>query len=471
MRSAKISDHWGKVYKRPYSFTIDRLDYKNLCGLGSGDIQFNGGITAICGANGVGKTTLLKALEGVINSNSSLGFKLEGSELKGYITNSGNTTEHSRSFANGQSSTDFQDTGSESVLIDISTHSSDMISEFATMTNLDELLEQYEEQIADYERLETLSFIIGKNYESCLTYEIDTGDMEIPYFRVKHGAITYGSETMGLGEISVHYILWQLNRISLNSVLLIEEPETFLAPRSQEALIDVLAKFSEQKGVWVILTTHSPTILKRIPIKHIRLLVRSNDRVLILVPRTELDYLYALGIPPNKTGIIFVEDHAAREFTKVWIGRFAPQLLQQLEIKDLQGEGPIRQVLSTLPLIKNWIKVIGLFDGDLRGNDFTGLNWPYCFLPSNNPPEVLLRNATQEAISQNKSICGRDIHMLTIVLSSLEGKDSHDWFIEFSKGIGVSYEQLMEALFDLLMTDKEFVTMAEDSFSGLMELL
>ena len=98
------------------------------------------------------------------------------------------------------------------------------------------------------------------------------------YFEVTTEGVTYGSEMMGLGELALHLMLWHLERVEPQSIMLIEEPETHISPRSQQALLNVLARASARKKLWVIVTTHSAGIVARIPREHIRLVYRDGAR-------------------------------------------------------------------------------------------------------------------------------------------------------------------------------------------------
>lgn len=64
MRKAKETDYWDKVYKRNYN---DGLEKVNLNGLNNfnNEIIFSKGITAICGLNGSGKSTIVAAIKSV----------------------------------------------------------------------------------------------------------------------------------------------------------------------------------------------------------------------------------------------------------------------------------------------------------------------------------------------------------------------------------------------------------------------
>lgn len=57
MRKAKETDYWDKVYKRKYSRNLLSVELNGLNNLQ--EISFSKGITAICGLNGAGKSTII----------------------------------------------------------------------------------------------------------------------------------------------------------------------------------------------------------------------------------------------------------------------------------------------------------------------------------------------------------------------------------------------------------------------------
>lgn len=479
MRMAQSEDHWRRIYKREYTTSITELFFEKLSGLGSGEVKFNGGITAICGANGVGKTTLLSALFGIAGFDSDIVSllnqqKLKGSELMGTLTCQGKNILRNIDFKQGNLIADPNKVGVNAIWMDLSTQAPLMIATFSEMSNIAELLETVEAYSANQEELKNLSYLVGIEYEEVETYELEFGNStdaikELPYFKVKVGSFEYGSEAMGLGEISIHYILWQLKRISKGSLIFIEEPETFLAPKSQESLLNILAKFGMEKEIWTVLTTHSPTILTKIPLEHVRLLARANGQVKIIIPETPADYFTLLGVPISKRGIIFVEDRAAREFAQVWIGRFDPLLNQQIEIKDLGSDSEIEKALQ-FPETGSWLKVVGLFDGDKRKSMKKAFVRPYTFLPGNDPPEVVLKQGLVN-IEMLAELLHYDTEKIHMVLASIEGMDHHDWFIELHKKLGITYQVLIAALFEVWISMEENMCIAKESFMSLKSIL
>lgn len=478
MRLAKAGDHWRNLYQKTKSFQIkvNKLQYNNLLGIGSGIIEFNGGITAICGANGVGKTTLLKAVLTTLVSdgqdNKATTLKLDGAELIGEFVNGNNQILRMIKIKEGAVEANPKGLEMESLWIDVPLHAPQMISIFSEMPNIQEMLDSEEPRLADEEELKLLSYIVGKQYDACRTFELELEHYgTIPYFEVEANGTVYASETMGLGEIAVHFILWNMRRISKNSIVLMEEPETYLAPKSQEALLDVIAKMSHEKRIWVILTTHSPGILKSIPMEHIRLLTRIGDSVEITIPTGQADCLQTLGIKVQKAGIILVEDRAAREYTKCWLGRFSPSLLQEFEIKDVASKENIILQLRSFPKVGSWFKIFGLFDGDQRGVIKGEYNWSFSFLPGIEPPEKQFMQLAKNKRNELATLTGRDITRINRAIASLEGRDHHDWLIEFPQLIGVGYDQLISYFFELSMTDENIKNSIEDAYQELINAL
>lgn len=75
-----------------------------------------------------------------------------------------------------------------------------------------------------------------------------------------------------------------------NVVYAIEEPETSQHPEHQRSLIDALISLSEPDNSQVLLTTHSPEIVKRLQFEHILLIAGQNPGEIYKVYEQELPY-------------------------------------------------------------------------------------------------------------------------------------------------------------------------------------
>lgn len=77
-----------------------------------------------------------------------------------------------------------------------------------------------------------------------------------------------------------------------NVIYAIEEPETSQHSENQKKLIKALSQLAETNGVQVIITTHSPTIVKKLDFANIRIVSKDNEgaRKIIDNPQQILPY-------------------------------------------------------------------------------------------------------------------------------------------------------------------------------------
>ena len=447
MKEVKAADYWRAIYQKAYQVGVRRVVFQNVIGWNKGEVQFTGGISAVCGGNGVGKSTLLEAIlksldvsQGRAIGSSSARFDCAVLDVE--ASQKGNLVH--RTTQSGDANQDV------SALVDVTfldpaLESMRIAKLLNSVANFDELLEAISPRDMDAGELKDLSYLVGKRYRRCQVYEVEEfGDEDVfPYFRVVDSGGEYGSEGMGLGEMAIHITNWYLGRVPNDSVLLIEEPETHLAPRSQDALMNAVARASITRGLWVVLTTHAPSIVRRIPPEHIRLVLRSDDGTSILDSPSRVQLNTVLGVKTRFEGVILVEDKAAREFVRALLDRVAPDIGRTFQVLDVGSNKEVVSALNSFPRKATWISIIGLLDGDQRSTEIKTL-WPCGFLPGTSGPEALIRDAA--SASRLGEILSRDASELLVALSDLEGSDDHDWLEELPRQLGISYEAAISAL-------------------------
>lgn len=475
MRQAEIERMWKRLYARSGTSKLERVTFDNVLGLGSGTIEFSGPLTAICGGNGVGKTTLLDTIRAALNPSTppdplASKVRFAGCKLGARFATRDKASELAVSFApDGQVSTEDEIIGVH--WIDPGFLGAKLKRLFSEMQNLEELLEALSpRELPDKER-QILSYMVGKDYDACLIYEIEDYNNEptIPYFRVTAGGVTYGSEMMGLGEMSLHLLYWYLETVTQDAVILIEEPETHISPRSQSALLDILVKFSLEKQLCTILTTHSPAIVCKIPNEHVRLLFRHLGAVNIISNPSDSALHTSVGIEQRRAGVLLVEDRTAKAFLSAWLEHYDHTILQVYEIIDVGSEGQIVAALKGLPKFSD-IRIIGVFDGDMRAKDAT-YNFPHAFLPGDTAPEQLLRSTanSRAAALAERAHCTLE-HML-LNLAELAGQDHHDWLVQLSKSLNKSQEWLLSELVALWLESEENQQTSIDAYRALTNIL
>lgn len=70
----------------------------------------------------------------------------------------------------------------------------------------------------------------------------------------------------------------------------IEEPETSQHPKHQRKLIEAFIKLSQSNNTQILLTTHSPSIVKLLDFDHIKLIKEDSTKEVVNVERNELPY-------------------------------------------------------------------------------------------------------------------------------------------------------------------------------------
>ena len=261
----------------------------------------------------------------------------------------------------------------------------------------------------------------------------------------------------------IHF--WMLRKLEKNSILILEEPETYISPRSQMALMNILAKFSSEKAIWTIVTTHSPTILKRIPLENIRLLTQ-NAGVSVFTQQTtrkQIDEL--LGEGSTYRACILVEDEGARAFLQTIVDKQAPDLLSSIEILSAGDENSIVQVVQSLPKAGKWLQVVGVFDGNMRTlRENMTRNWPILFLPGNADPDALLQETlqTDEARTSFASRLGRSLDEISVACDSLRGVNHHDWPFRMSEFLSSDIHSIRKHLVSVWLEKAEHFQFASD---------
>lgn len=449
MRQARAGDRWRGVSKKPFTNALRSFEFENVTGLGKGQIAFGGSVTVICGGNGVGKSTLLNTILDFVQLTNTLAtstptLRVKDATLSGSMTVEGIDIVVNW-FSESMTSRPTAPTSIQVTMLDPGKFAVKLSDFLSKEQNFHELLDGLSPRNLDKE-VETLCALVGKDYESSQVYEVEeySGDYEepFPYFIVNEHGVSYGSEKMGLGELSAHNLFWQIDRCPENSILLIEEPETYLSPRSQLALMNHIADASLRRNLWIILTTHSPTIVSHVPPDHIRLLARQSGGVSVISSAT-LDQLdRVLGVSHPIKGIIMVEDTAATIFLSTLLRRLAPDLSHQYEIVGVNSYSNIEKVLQVFGDIDLPVKLIGVYDGD-RSNQLKELPRTQVCLPTEQPPELFLRSHARSRAAELADEMCLDETNVSLAMSTISGTDPHDWPFELAENLAMPYEQVL----------------------------
>lgn len=474
MRDARATD-WLRRLRTRQGNWLTRLERFALVGvpsIGTVEISIQSPLTVLSGPNGVGKTTLLRALWATLEPEAAtqliLGTKkLSAGTVIVDLVNAGVAETAEVTFSGSEIRVNSRTTANV-YHIDSAAQTPLHQRAFCLFESSEEIVNGAGQRELDPQMLSEVSYILHRSYRSMTLYETEL-DEPTPFFEVAYGDDRYDSRTMGAGEMSALYIWWALNRAEANSIVLIEEPEAFLSYGCQQSLARFLVSNIVQKHLVVIISSHSSAFISAFPRECLIFLSRGQAGVTIVADQPPPVLLKAMGIDPPVIAIIFVEDPLAQLFCRFILEKFDAHLSRQVFIDQRDGDGEIKIALKPMLKVKGPIKFVGLFDGDLRAIISEEFKSRSAFLPGNKPVETVFRDMVNETPNRLAESVNHP-HIMTVI-ASLEGKDHHDWYKELAMELGISKDQLFLALFSIWIKVPENEEAAIKTYNAISALV
>lgn len=169
-------------------------------------------------------------------------------------------------------------------------------------------------EILPLEMVKKIGKILNKEYEDIRVaehklYKIFGTSI---YMKTKH-IVGYSEANAGSGEIAVVQLVRRIENAPMYSLVLLDEPEVSLHPGAQENLKRYLLQAIKEKKIQVIISSHSPTIIKDLPYSAIKLFkTNANGKFYV---EENVHFEEAFFDVENKVAskkIIFCEDYAAQ---------------------------------------------------------------------------------------------------------------------------------------------------------------
>lgn len=470
LRAARSADYWRRMFDRPYRFAVKKLDIKALACIDDLQTDVPNGPLAIIGGNGAGKSTLSLAIAELLDQeNITWGMqdRLRGSSLSGMGIDGG--TDVALQVSENPEGTRLAvvtELGSRSTWLDPAQLAHHCRRAIAADANFADLLAEITPAELDDDDLATLSYVLGRRITNCEIYEVaDYGDQDrFPYFRITSDGLTYSSDRMGFGEICLITLFWVLRSLPRDSIFVLEEPETHVSPKSQQAIMDVVARACVEKHVQLIVTTHSPTVIQHFPSANIWRLVRTGAKSTVLTPVSKVSAASLLGSGLELRGVLLVEDEAAKYFLLALLSNFDSAIYSQFEVAIAGSVNKIDAALTSMPETKPWLRIVGVYDGDQRTTPRRPANWPHAFLPGDLPPESLMLQltSTDENLDGLATALGKSAVSVAAALDASAGLDGHDWWHQIARILSVDHAVLWKALVDVWLSEPTNNAAAKD---------
>lgn len=449
MRQARIADLRRQLSMRHSNAAprITLLRLEGLPGFANVELAPNTGFLAICGGTGLGKSALLEAIR-LIAEPVSIGIqqgsdRLSGATITATIEHQGQ--EYRRSRTAGIPTADDDGFPNGIAFVGLADRTTVVQSYFRDL-DIDVIKTNSEPIEVGRADLANLAAICRKEYESAQIFEIDgAGDEVLPFIEISDGGVKYDTRSMATGELSAFYLFWTLQRAEPFSLVLMEEPESYLPPLSHESIFALICDHALRRRLGIFITTHSTAIASQIPQANLLSIRRKGG--LSTLPTTgesKSRILSRLGLGPQKHAVLFVEDQLAHDILSEILARFEFKLICRVEIVNTSGgDGAVKTALEGLPTGIGSVKFLGVLDGDVAD---VARKWKCAksliFLPFAKQMETELLSAIESKPGRLGRLLTRENSRIEDALLHSAGTDSHDRLKSVAEELGVPFEAL-----------------------------
>lgn len=455
MREAKIRDYWSRINRfKKYNNIPTHLSLNSAGRYFNSKVEINSAITAICGRNGLGKTTLLKLLYKALSKDNDFDIPNTTSQeieaIDFSIKRNGTLLNILGGDSKAMPSVEYFDGAHLLHVINREILDSPSKNGWTNGATKLEIKEQ---------DLEVIKLITGKKYIKFDVWEVSDiiEDTVFPYFEVELDGNLYSNESMGQGEHKLLLIWWKMFSSKKNAFLLLEEPEAYVCPSSQKKMMDMIALYAISNNINIIMTTHSEHILSKLNVNSVNILKRKGKDKFELVPASNnTRYFIALGLNSEYKNILLVEDDFAKLTLELILKKYDEHTYKTSLIHCLCGESNIQMVTKHYQGA-NHFNYVAVYDADQRGIN-EGFK-PYinkAYLPStsNLAPEIEVINYIQSNINAYSSQINIDVDRVEEVIADIVS-DHHDWFNTLSKGLDKSLDIIITEAIQLWVDNNE----------------
>jgi len=173
--------------------------------------------------------------------------------------------------------------------------------------------------------------------------------------------LEYSSFNMGAGEEVAISLVSRIQDLPEGSLILIEEIELGLHPRAQKELISSLMKIINNKKLQLVFTTHSPYIFDVLPPEGKLLVKKVSDQLeVIQKPSNSLAFIELTGAN-HKDLTIYVEDEIAKQLIE---NLFNVSVSKRIDIIDVGSKENVIRLTSAHYINDQLGVAIGIPDGD-----------------------------------------------------------------------------------------------------------
>jgi predicted ATP-dependent endonuclease of OLD family len=292
------------------------------------------------------------------------------------------------------------------------------------------------------ESISKLSEVMGRDYLGCRYVTTSANDTkEVGLLKLNFGEMSKFHQ--GTGESIVSDIISLIENIPDYSLVIIDEIESSLHPKSQRRLIKQLLKLIRVKMLQIVFSTHSPYILSEVPPESRVLLTRINDGIeIVYAPSVEF-CLSQIDDKMHSELDVLVEDEISKILLSEIIRFVCPRLLERISILPV-GSADIIEVLMKLQNSgKCPYNLLGFVDAD-QTNLKDSLKLPGNFSPEKQIILDLYKSDVKKRLSNFFLISEPELIKLLEDVKVIS--NSHEWLAKMSDKLNVDCNTLWSYL-------------------------
>lgn len=238
-----------------------------------------------------------------------------------------------------------------------------------------------EKREIDVEVIKKMARIIGHKYDDVTFQGVSHKGKESEVGIASRLGYSYSENNMGFGEGRILYTVDKLETSPVQSLFILEEPETSLHEGAQYEFAKYLLDVCNRRHHQIILSTHSSVIINALPSEARKLLLRDETGVDIRNKISSNQVRSILSSGHVRLLDICVEDIFAKVLLTEVIRVKRKDLLKAVSIYDIGDKDAVREAVRVLN--KTGKNAIAIRDADVGPAPQDGL---YSF-PGNEPPE------------------------------------------------------------------------------------
>jgi predicted ATPase len=291
----------------------------------------------------------------------------------------------------------------------------------------------------DAKRVERLSTIMGKKYVSA-RMAISSTDSKRRIPVLADEANSYSGFHQGTGETTMLEFLQ--SDIPEYGMLIIDEIETSLHPRSQRRLVRALAEICRDRQAQIIFTTHSPYIIEELPLEARQYILGRGTNRQIVAGVSANFAMTNMDDESHPDCELYVEDEAAKTMINEIISAHGPELSSRCRVIPF-GAANLGRALGEMNANKRFPRPTCIYlDGDNAESSGCTL------LPGEDAPERVVFDALNAinwgALPQR---LGREYSIVADACSvAMTLADHHQWLNSAGNKLLVPGAHLWQAM-------------------------